>query len=300
MSIKDWSLALLVVFAWGINFVIIRLGLEELPPLLLGALRFSLVVFPAIFFVKPPAIPLRLLLSYGITISFGQFSLLFLAMHNGMPAGLASLVLQSQMLFTLLFARFLLNERWQLQQFIAIAVAGGGLALLASQTSADQMTLIGFVLTIAAAACWGMGNIINRKIAQLGNVNLMSLIVWSGLLPIIPFALASYVFEGPELMVNSLANASLQSFAVVLYLAAIATLFGYGSWAYLMRHYPASQVAPLTMLVPVVGLLTAWVVLDETLTLIQGSGILLIMAGLMINTFGGRLITRLKRQPATL
>jgi len=294
MSTKDWGLALLVVFAWGINFVIIRFGLEELPPLLLGALRFALVAFPAIFFVKRPAIPLRLLLSYGITISFGQFALLFLAMHNGMPAGLASLVLQSQMLFTLIFARFLLNERWQLQQFLAIGVAGAGLALLASQTSADQMTFVGFILTIAAASCWGMGNIINRKIAQLGKINLMSLIVWSGLLPIIPFTVASYLFEGPELIVSSLTQASVQSFAVVLYLAAIATLFGYGSWAYLMRHYPASQVAPLTMLVPVVGLLTAWIVLDETLSMIQGTGIALIMAGLMINTFGSRIIKQLK------
>lgn len=294
MSTKDWGLALLVVFAWGINFVIIRFGLEELPPLLLGALRFALVAFPAVFFVKRPAIPLRLLLSYGITISFGQFALLFLAMHNGMPAGLASLVLQSQMLFTLIFARFLLNERWQLQQFLAIGVAGAGLALLASQTSADQMTFVGFILTIAAASCWGMGNIINRKIAQLGKINLMSLIVWSGLLPIIPFTVASYLFEGPELIVSSLAQASVQSFAVVLYLAAIATLFGYGSWAYLMRHYPASQVAPLTMLVPVVGLLTAWIVLDETLSMIQGAGIALIMAGLMINTFGSRIIKQLK------
>ncbi|MDO6451948.1 EamA family transporter [Neptunomonas phycophila] len=294
MSTKDWGLALLVVFAWGINFVIIRFGLEELPPLLLGALRFALVAFPAIFFVKRPAIPLRLLLSYGITISFGQFALLFLAMHNGMPAGLASLVLQSQMLFTLIFARFLLNERWQLQQFLAIGVAGAGLALLASQTSADQMTFVGFILTIAAASCWGMGNIINRKIAQLGKINLMSLIVWSGLLPIIPFTVASYLFEGPELIVSSLTQASVQSFAVVLYLAAIATLFGYGSWAYLMRHYPASQVAPLTMLVPVVGLLTAWIVLDETLSMIQGAGIALIMAGLMINTFGSRIIKQLK------
>ncbi|WP_075180160.1 EamA family transporter [Neptunomonas phycophila] len=294
MSTKDWGLALLVVFAWGINFVIIRFGLEELPPLLLGALRFALVAFPAVFFVKRPTIPLRLLLSYGITISFGQFALLFLAMHNGMPAGLASLVLQSQMLFTLIFARFLLNERWQLQQFLAIGVAGAGLALLASQTSADQMTFVGFILTIAAASCWGMGNIINRKIAQLGKINLMSLIVWSGLLPIIPFTVASYWFEGPELIVSSLAQASVQSFAVVLYLAAIATLFGYGSWAYLMRHYPASQVAPLTMLVPVVGLLTAWIVLDETLSMIQGAGIALIMAGLMINTFGSRIIKQLK------
>ncbi len=292
MSLKDWGLALLVVLAWGVNFVVIKWGLDELPPLLLGALRFMLVAFPAVFFIKAPNVPLKWLFAYGITISFGQFALLFSAMHLGMPAGLASLVLQAQMLFTMVFAFMFLGERWKLPQVVSLIVAATGLGLLATQTPSSQMTLIGFVLTIAAAASWGMGNIINRKIGQLGNVNLMGLVVWSALIPPIPFLLLSYGFEGPELILSSLQNIGLKSIATVFYLAAIATIFGYSTWAHLLKQYPASQVAPLTLLVPVIGLVVAWVVLDETLSLIQVLGILLIMGGLLINVFGHKLMSR--------
>ena len=286
MSPKDWGLALLVVLAWGVNFIVIKWGLDELPPLLLGALRFLLVAFPAVLFIKAPKLPIKWLLAYGLTISFGQFALLFSGMYLGMPAGLASLVLQAQMLFTMIFAFLFLGERWKLQQIISLIVAAAGLTLLATQTPANKMTLIGFALTIAAAASWGMGNIINRKIGQLGNVNLLGLVVWSALIPPIPFLLLSYWLEGPELMISSVHNISLTSIATVFYLAAIATIFGYSSWAHLLKNYPASQVAPLTLLVPVIGLVVAWLVLDETLSFIQVIGIVLIMGGLLINVFG--------------
>ncbi|WP_421867695.1 EamA family transporter [Motiliproteus sp.] len=290
MSHRDWGLALLVVLAWGINFVVIKWGLDELPPMLLGALRFALVAFPAILFIRPPKLPLKWLLAYGLTISFGQFALLFSAMHLGMPAGLASLVLQSQAIFTLFFALLFLGERWQAQQVVALLVAGIGLVILALQSGSGNMTLIGFTLTLAAAACWGMGNIINRKIGQLGSVNLLSLVAWSALIPPIPFLLLSYWFEGPQLISQSLANMGIKSVLAVIYLAAVATLFGYSSWAYLLKHHPASQVAPLTLLVPVVGLISAWLLLGETLNLIKAAGIALIMTGLLINVFGRRLL----------
>ncbi|WP_372742018.1 EamA family transporter [Neptunomonas sp.] len=293
MSLKDWGLALLVVLAWGVNFVVIKWGLDELPPLLLGALRFLLVAFPAVLFIKAPNLPIKWLLAYGITISFGQFALLFSAMHLGMPAGLASLVLQAQMLFTMIFAFMFLGERWKLPQVLSLIVAATGLILLASQTPASKMTFIGFTLTIAAAASWGMGNIINRKIGQLGNVNLMGLVVWSALIPPIPFLLLSYGVEGPELILSSLQNVGLKSIASVFYLAAIATIFGYSTWAHLLKQYPASQVAPLTLLVPVIGLVVAWLILEETLSMIQVVGILLIMGGLLINVFGHQVMRRL-------
>ncbi|MBV1790586.1 EamA family transporter [Marinobacterium sp. D7] len=296
MSLRHWGLALLIVLAWGVNFVVIRFGLDELPPLLLGGLRFALVAFPALLFIKPPNLPLKWLLAYGLTISFGQFALLFSAMYVGMPAGLASLVLQSQMLFTMLFALMLLGERWRLPQLLSLIVASSGLALLATKTPADEMTLAGFLLTIAAAASWGMGNIVNRRIGQLGGVNLMSLVVWGALVPPIPFLLLSLWLEGPELILSSLNQMGLKSVGSLLYLALVATLFGYGSWAFLMRHYPASTVAPLTLLVPVVGLITAWLVLDEGLSLIQLAGIALILLGLMINVFGDRLRFRAMRR----
>ncbi len=299
MSLKDWGLALLIVLAWGVNFVVIRFGLDGLPPMLLGALRFLLVALPAVFFIKPPKLPFKWLLAYGVTISLGQFALLFSAMNLGMPAGLASLVLQSQMLFTLFFASIFLGEKWKIPQVLALILAGAGLFILASQTDASQMTFIGFALTIAAASAWGLGNIINRKIGQLGNVNLMSLVIWAALIPPIPFLGLSYLMEGPELILSSLMHIDATSIAALLYLALIATIFGYGSWAYLMKHYPASQVAPLTLLVPIVGLITAWLLLDEGLNGIQLAGICLMMLGLVINVFGQQIINKLKR-PAPL
>ncbi|KEA62873.1 Permease of the drug/metabolite transporter (DMT) superfamily [Marinobacterium lacunae] len=292
MSVKHWGLALLIVLAWGLNFVVIRFGLDELPPMLLGALRFALVAFPAVLIVKPPKLPLKWLLAYGSTISLGQFAFLFSGMYVGMPAGLASLVLQSQMLFTMIFALLMLGERWRLPQFISLIVASSGLALLATTTPAEAMTLAGFFLTIAAAASWGLGNIVNRRIGQLGGVDLMSLVVWGSLVPPLPFLALSLWLEGPELVMSSLAHIGWQSIGALLYLALAATLFGYGSWAFLMRHYPASTVAPLTLLVPVVGLVTAWLVLGEALSLVQLGGIVLILIGLMINVFGDRLRLR--------
>jgi len=295
MSNKDWGLALLVVLAWGLNFVVIRWGLDGLPPMLLGALRFGLAAFPAVLFIRPPKLPLRWLFAYGITISLGQFALLFSAMHLGMPAGLASLVLQSQAIFTLIFALIFLGERWHRTQIIALLVAAIGLILLAQQSPANSMTTIGFVLTLCAAAAWGLGNIINRKIGQLGSINLLSLVVWSALIPPLPFLLLSYWLEGPDLILSSLSHISLQSMLAVLYLAGVATLFGYSSWAYLLKHYPASQIAPLTLMVPVIGLLTAWLALGETLNLWQAAGIALVMLGLLINVFGRALMRKLTR-----
>lgn len=289
MSITHWGLALLIVLGWGLNFVVIRFGLDELTPMLLGGLRFLVVAFPAVLFIKPPKMPLKWLLGYGLTISFGQFALLFTAMHLGMPAGLASLVLQSQMLFTMIFALLLLGERWHLPQLISLVVASIGLVFLASATPASEMTLIGFLLTIAAAASWGLGNIFTRRIGQMGDVNLMSVVVWGSLIPPIPFFLLSWWLEGPEMISQSLASVGWKSVGVLVYLATVATLFGYGCWSFLMSRYPASTVAPLTLLVPVVGLLAAWVVLGEALSLAQGVGIVLILLGLMINVFGQRL-----------
>ncbi|MEH6470725.1 MAG: EamA family transporter [Halopseudomonas sp.] len=293
MNRKDWGLALLVILAWGVNFVVIKWGLDELPPMLLGALRFGLVAFPAVLFIRPPKLPLKWLFAYGATISFGQFALLFSAMHVGMPAGLASLVLQAQAIFTLVFALIFLGERWHSAQIVALMIAAAGLALLANQSQDSTMTVIGFMLTIAAAAAWGLGNIINRQIGQLGSVNLLSLVVWSALIPPLPFMLLSYWLEGPELILSSLSQIGIKSILAVAYLAFVATIFGYSSWAYLLKHHPASQIAPLTLMVPVVGLVTAWLLLGETLNPLQALGICLVMLGLLVNVFGRLLFQRI-------
>lgn len=288
MRLTDWGWALLVVLIWGVNFVVIHVGLVGVPPLLLGALRFLLVALPAVFLVPRPRIPFRWLLAYGLTISFGQFALLFSAMQVGMPAGVASLVLQAQMIFTLLFGALLLGERWQRHQPAALGLATLGLLVLASQQQAGGMSLAGFLLTLGAAASWGLGNIVTRRISQLGQVNLLGLVVWGALVPPLPFLAASYWLEGPAEMVNALNHLSWLSLLAILYLALMATIVGYGLWGRLLQRYPVAQVAPLTLLVPVVGLLAARLLLDERLQGGQWVGIGLVLSGLLVNLFWPR------------
>jgi O-acetylserine/cysteine efflux transporter len=287
---KDLLLALVVIIVWGMNFVVIKIGLHEMPPMLLGALRFLLAAFPAVLFIKRPQIPLRWLLAYGLTISLGQFAFLFSAMSVGMPAGLASLVLQAQAFFTLLFAVVLLGERFRLVNLFGLLVAAGGLLLIGSQGN-GLMTLAGFLLTLCAAAMWAMGNIVTRK---LGKVNLIGLVVWGSLVPPLPFFALSWLLEGPEVIESALRGFTLDTLLVLVYLAFGATILGYGLWSRLLSRYPASQVAPFSLLVPVVGLTSSALLLDERLSSLQLLGALLVMLGLLLNVGGAWLQARLR------
>lgn len=297
MSRKDGFLALLVVVAWGLNFVVIKVGLHHMPPLLLAGLRFLLVAFPAIFFVARPKVPLTLLLGYGLTISFGQFAFLFCAIKFGMPAGLASLVLQAQAFFTMALGAFVFSERLQRKQLAGIALAIiGVLVLIEASLNGQHIAMSGFMLTLAAAFSWACGNIFNKKIMQYSpRPAVMSLVVWSALIPILPFLLSSLLLEGAAHITQSLITIDMTTILSLLYLAFVATILGYGIWGALLGRYETWRVAPLSLLVPVVGLASAAVLLGETLTGMQLAGAVLIMAGLYINVFGFR-VRRTARQ----
>jgi O-acetylserine/cysteine efflux transporter len=289
MSPRDLLLALIVILAWGVNFVVIKVGLHGVPPMLLGALRFALAAFPAVFFVKRPKVPLRWLLAYGLTISLGQFAFLFYGMYVGMPAGLASLVLQAQAFFTLIFAAMFLGERIRPASLAGLAIAACGLALIGMQ-GGHAMTFAGFMFTLAAAAMWALGNVVTKR---MGPVDLVSLVVWGSLIPPLPFLGLSLVFEGPARIEASLASIPMLSVFAIAYLAFVATLVGYSLWGKLLARYPASQVAPFSLLVPVIGLVSAALLLGEGLTPMQIAGAALVMAGLMVNVFGGWIVARL-------
>lgn len=291
MTRKDGLLALLVVIVWGLNFVVIKVGLHNMPPLMLAGLRFVLVAFPALLFVARPKVPMRLLLGYGLTISFGQFAFLFSALKFGMPAGLASLVLQAQAFFTIVLGAVAFGERLQLKQVLGITLAVFGVLVLAeSSLNGQDVTLLGFMLTLAAALSWACGNIFNKKIMQHpSRPAVMSLVVWSALIPIIPFMVASLIFDGPAVMVQSLVQIDITTVLSLIYLAFVATIIGYGIWGTLLGRYETWRVAPLSLLVPVVGMASAALLLNETLNALQLLGAVLIMAGLYINIFGFRL-----------
>ncbi|OJH29317.1 O-acetylserine/cysteine exporter [Enterobacter kobei] len=290
MTRKDGLLALLVVVVWGLNFVVIKLGLHNMPPLMLAGLRFMLVAFPAIFFVARPKIPFKLLLGYGLTISFGQFAFLFCAIKFGMPAGLASLVLQAQAFFTIILGAFVFGERLQGKQLAGITLAVVGvLVLIEASLNGQDVALLGFMLTLAAGLSWACGNIFNKLIMQhAARPQVMSLVVWSALIPVIPFLAASFILDGPDVMLRSLVDIDLTTILSLIYLAFVATIVGYGIWGSLLGRYETWRVAPLSLLVPVVGLASAALLLDEMLSALQLLGAVLIMAGLYINVFGLR------------
>ena len=303
MSVKDMLLAFCVVVAWGVNFVVIKLGLQGMPPFLLAGLRFALVAFPAIFFVRRPAIPLRWLVVYGITISFGQFAFLFLAIKLGMPAGLASLVLQAQAFFTILLGALLLAEKLRWNHIAGIIIATLGMFMLATAGMKGQatagITLTTMMLTLAAALSWGLGNITNKIIMRNRKVPIMSLVIWSALVPIGPFFACAFLFEGKEAIVFSLLHITLQTVLALIYLAFVATIVGYAIWGNLLSRYETWRVAPLSLLVPVVGILSAALFLNETLSAQQMLGASVIIVGLLVNVFGGMVTQRflMRTQP---
>lgn len=293
MSIKDMLLALCVVVVWGVNFVIIKVGLQDMPPFLLAGLRFVLVAFPAILFIKPPKIQLKWLVAYGLTISFGQFAFLFLAIKLGMPAGIASLVIQAQVIFTILLGALMLSEQLKWNHFAGILVASAGMLVLADASLGNQssngINWVTLLLTVGAALSWALGNITNKVIMRNTQVPIMSLVVWSALVPIIPFFACSWLYEGQEVIFSSLMNINLSTILSLFYLAYIATVVGYAIWGYLLKHYETWRVAPLALLVPVVGILSAVLLIDETLSSMQIVGAVIIIVGLLLNVYGGML-----------
>lgn len=298
MSLKDLSLALLVILIWGINFVVIKYGLQDFPPFLLAALRFTFVAFPACLIIGRPKVPIRLLIAYGATISFLQFGLLFVALKLGMPAGLASLLLQAQAFFTLLLGAICLKEKIRMHHIVGLLIAIIGMVALALSSIHTQqvggMTILTLALTLGAALSWGGGNIINKIILRRYPVEPIKLVVWSAFVPILPFFICSGLLEGSTAIVHSFQHFTWKNAATIFYLAILCTIVGYAIWGGLLGKYPTSTVAPLTLLVPVVGIVTAVLVLNETLNFSQIIAVSLIIIGLIVNSFAPRLIRMLR------
>lgn len=294
MALKDTLLALLVVVIWGINFVIIKLGLHGMPPFLLGGLRFLLVAVPAIFFIPAPKIPFKWLALYALTISFLQFAFLFCAINLGMPTGIASLVLQSQVFFTIILGTVFLAEKIKIIQIMGTLIAAVGMVVLADGGMANRLSVmppVGLLLTLTAGLCWAFGNITNKVIMTTSpKTPILSLVVWSALIPVLPFLLCSWMFEGQAVMVNSLVNIKTPTVFSLIYLAFISTIIGYGLWGALLSRYETWRVTPFALLVPVVGLTSAALILGERLNGAQIVGVAVIMLGLIINVFGARLM----------
>lgn len=279
MSGRHVLLALAVVLVWALNFLVIRLGLRELPPLFFAGLRFTITALPAVFLIGRGGMPWRLILGAGACIGVGYFSLLFVGMQLGMPSGFAALVSQGQVVFTVFFAMAVLGETPTPLQAGGMLVALAGLGL-AGLERMGTMNPWGLWLVILAALFWGLGNVVIKRLARGHAVDGFRLVLWMSLVPPIPnFALSFWLEEGQWSHLTGMGGSGL--FAL-LYTAYASTLFGWGAWAWLLRKYSAPQVAPFSLLVPVVALGMSVFWMDETVSVRLALGAFLLLTGVAL------------------
>ncbi len=289
-------LALAVMAVWGTNFVVIRFAIEHLPPLTLATLRFTFAAIPAIFVFKRPEVPWRHLIAYGVFIGSGQFGLLFIAMKGQISPGLVSLVIQSQVFFTIGLSMAITRERVRVFQCAALVLAVIGLGVILAHAGADA-TPLGLALTLMSALCWAIGNTIARA---SGPVNMLAYVVWSSPFAIPPLVALSLIFDGWPAIVHGIAGADAATWAAVLWQSFGNTLFGYGAWAWLLARYPAATVTPLALLVPVFGMGAAALVVGEPLQSWKLAAAALVMSGLALNTLWPALQQRFTAVPPVL
>lgn len=274
------TLAVLVAAVWGVNFTVIEVGLGHFPPLLFSALRFLAAAVPAVFFVGRPKVAWKWIAAVGLALGVAKFGLLFIGMAEGMPAGLSSLVLQIQAVFTALIAFPLLGERPTRVRMTGMAVALGGVAL-AAVDEGRAGPLGAFALVIVAAACWGLSNVLTRKASPPDPLNFM---VWVSTVPVLPLLGLSLLTEGPSRDVAALRALDWQGLGIVLYVAWITTVFGFGAWGWLLRRHPASTVAPFSLLVPVFGMSSAAVFLGEPISPLRWGAAALLVGGVALTS----------------
>lgn len=288
MPISHCLLILAVVFVWGTNFVVIKLGLAELPPFLFATLRFALSALPWLLWIKRPAVPWRSLAAFGVLLGAGQFGLLFLAMRSDISPGLASLVVQMQVFFTIGLSMLMLGERVRAFQLagLALCIAGLSLILLHLDTS---VTIKGVLLVLSASLCWSGANLVAKS---AGKVDMLGFMVWSSVFAVPPLLLLSCLFDGAQLDLAALTHASWQAWAAVLWQAVGNTLFAYGAWNWLLARHPAATVTPAALLVPVFGMSASALAFGEPLQAWKLTATGLVMAGLAVNLLWPRLTAR--------
>lgn len=284
MPFSHLLLALLVVLIWGVNFIFVKLGLDEMSPLLLCALRFLLASIPAVFFVKPPAVPFRIIAAYGLVMFALQFALLFIGMRVGMTPGMASLLMQVQVFFSILFAVLFLGENPTIGQIVGALVSFVGIGLVAMHFDAS-VSFTGFLFIMAAAATWGIGNLITKKIKT---TNFISVIVWGSFIACLPMFLLALLFEGPGSFIYTYEHLTWKGIISLLYIVYISTWIGYGIWNWLISRYPVGVIVPFTLLVPVVGIISSILILGEPFQLWKLVAGLFVISGLCINILSAR------------
>lgn len=285
---KDYLAALAVIVIWGINFVVMKYGLQSFTPFQLGAARYFFAAFPLIFFIAKPALPFKFVVLYGLFQGVGQFGFVFTALHVGMTAALASVLMQTQVFFTAIIGWAVMREQLSSQQQIGLVLAALAIVCFGMHftdlpsTALASVTVLGFLLCLCGASLWGASNIVARK-AQGVNPDFSALgfVVWTSIIPIVPFALLSYVFDTPSSRGNWF-SASLVSIGAAAFLGLLGSSLAYTLWTQLLKRHSANRVAPFSLGVPVVGLTAGMWLLGEQVSRWQWAGIGFVIAALVI------------------
>lgn len=285
-------LVLLVIFIWGINFIFAKLAVNEVSPLFLCALRFILASIPAIFFIKLPDLPLRHIIAYGWVMFGLQFGFVFSGIYYGMTPGMASVIMQIQVFFSIIFGIFFFDERPSPWQILGGLVSFSGIAVIGCHIDAN-MPLIGFLCILAAAASWGVGNLIVKKSK---NINMMALVVWGSFFASFPMLIFSMIFEGTSIILNDFHQITWVGIISLLYIIYLSTWVGYGVWNWLLSQYPITAIVPFTLLIPIVGLASSVIFLSEPLQTWKIEAGLLVIGGLCINLLGARFFLMRKKE----
>lgn len=291
LPLSHLLLALAIVAVWGTNFVVIKISLESFPPFLFAALRYFFALLPIVFFVSKPKVSWRNLCAYGLATGVGQFGVMYFAIDGRISPGLASLVIQTQVFFTIGFAMFFAKEGLKLYQAVAVAVAMIGLVIIALHTDAST-TFLGLALVVFAGLSWGAANTVSRS---AGSINMLSYVVWASAFSIPPLFLISLIFEGGwEHMSSAMASAPLGAWLGVLWQSWGNTLFGYAAWGWLLSKHPAALVAPTPLLVPIFGMGASAYFLSEPLPSWKILAAGLVIAGLVVNLFWPSIESKIK------
>ena len=285
LSLRHFLLAMAVVIVWGTNFVVIKVALGHLPPLLFAALRFTLAIVPAIFFLPRPAVGLGNLALYGVLIGVGQFGLLYMAMNGHISPGIASLVVQTQVFFTIAMSMRLTGERVQPFQWFALLLATVGIATIGFHADGTT-TLLGLVMVLFAALSWAGGNIAAK---QGGASNMLAYVVWSSIFAAPPLFALSLALEGWDSIAAGIRSADMLTWGAVAWQAWGNTLFGYAAWGWLLARHPAATITPMALLIPVFGMGASALWLGEPLPAWKLVAATLVMGGLAVNLMWPRL-----------
>jgi O-acetylserine/cysteine efflux transporter len=284
MSLPHTFLVIFIAFVWGINFVSIQFALRELPPIFTCAIRFILMTFPAIFFVKRPSAPLRWVLLYGFVMFALQFALMFLGIAAGVTAGLASVLLQTQVFFMILFALLFFKEKLTKWQMIGGACAAMGIGIVGANLG-GEVTLSGLLFILSAAVCWGLGSVLVKK---MGAEHTKGLVIWASLIAWPLLLMGSVVLEGTEAIGQGLARLSWKGALAVAYVTYGSTAFGFTAWNWLVGKYPLSSIAPFTLLIPVFAFLGSTIALGEKLFAWKIAAASCVILGLVLHLIGQR------------